>query len=95
MMAFSLSRCPAPRERFFDSHGLTPQSVAMGSLHTPWQNDDIVAPRPPPADSSLFTGIARSDDDVGNNVIVRERTCFALLNALPYAGGDLMVAPCK
>jgi len=95
MMAFSLSRCPAPRERFFDSRGLTPQSVAMGSLHTLWQKDDIVAPRPPPADSSLFAAIAQPDDDDANNIVIRERTCFALLNAHPYAGGDLMVAPRK
>jgi len=67
----------------------------MESLHAPWRIDYILAPKPPPADSSLFTAIARSDDDVGNNVIARERTCFALLNAYPYAGGHLMVVPYK
>ena len=67
----------------------------MESLHAPWRIDYILAPKPPPADSSLFTTIAQSGDNVANNVIVRERTCFALLNAYPYAGGHLMVVPYK
>ena len=67
----------------------------MESLHAPWRIDYILAPKPPPADSSLFTSIAQSGDDVANHVIVRERTCFALLNTYPYAGGHLMVVPYK
>ena len=32
-------------------------------------------------------------DDEANHVLLRDRTCFALLNAFPYTGGHLMVAP--
>ena len=31
--------------------------------------------------------------DESNYVLIRQRTCFALLNAFPYSGGHLMVAP--
>ena len=44
---------------------------------------------------SLFTRIAQSSDDETNYVIVRDRTCFALLNKYPYNGGHLMVVPYK
>jgi len=67
----------------------------MEPLHAPWRIDYILAPKPPPADGSLFTTIAQAGDDIANHVIVRERTCFALLNAYPYAGGHLMVVPYK
>jgi len=43
----------------------------------------------------LFTRIAQSSDDVANMVILRERTCFALLNRYPYNGGHTMVVPYK
>lgn len=32
-------------------------------------------------------------DDEKNYLLIRERTCFAMLNAFPYIGGHLMVAP--
>jgi len=66
----------------------------MESLHAPWRIEYIRAPKPP-QDESLFTRIAQSDDDVGNLVIARDRTCFALLNRYPYNGGHLMVVPYK
>jgi len=43
----------------------------------------------------LFTRIAQSSDDEANFVVVRDRTCFALLNRYPYNGGHLMVVPYK
>ncbi|HPY29436.1 MAG TPA: HIT domain-containing protein [Verrucomicrobiota bacterium] len=67
----------------------------MESLHAPWRIQYILAPKPPPADGSLFTQIAQSSDDEGNLVICRERTCYALLNRYPYNGGHLMVVPYK
>jgi ATP adenylyltransferase len=67
----------------------------MECLHAPWRIQYILAPKPPPSDSSLFTRIAQSNDDVVNNVIARERTCYALLNNYPYNGGHLMVVPYK
>ena len=66
----------------------------MESLHAPWRIEYILAPKPK-LDASLFTRIAQSDDDVGNLVIVRDRTCYALLNRYPYNGGHLMVVPYK
>jgi ATP adenylyltransferase len=67
----------------------------MESLHAPWRIQYILAPKPPPADGSLFARIAQSSDDAANLVICRERTCYALLNRYPYNGGHLMVVPYK
>jgi len=66
----------------------------MDSLHAPWRIDYILAPKPP-LEVSLFTQIAQSSDDEANLVVVRERTCYALLNRYPYNGGHLMVVPYK
>jgi len=66
----------------------------MESLHAPWRIEYILAPKPELA-ASLFTQIAHSSDDVANLVIVRDRTCYALLNRYPYNGGHLMVVPYK
>lgn len=65
----------------------------MEQLHAPWRIEYILAPKPPPGDESLFTRLARSQDDVAAHILVRERTCFALLNTYPYNGGHLMVVP--
>lgn len=66
----------------------------MDSLHAPWRIEYILSPKPK-LDASLFTRIAQSTDDVTNLVIVRDRTCYALLNRYPYNGGHLMVVPYK
>jgi ATP adenylyltransferase len=66
----------------------------MESLHAPWRIEYILASKPR-LEAGLFARIAQSDDDEGNLVIVRERTCFALLNRYPYNGGHLMVVPYK
>ena len=65
----------------------------MEHLHAPWRIEYILAPKPPSSDESLFTRIAKASDDVANHVLVREKTCFALLNTYPYTGGHLMVVP--
>ena len=67
----------------------------MDALHAPWRIDYILSPKPPLADgdASIFTKIARSSDDVTNLVVMREKTCFAVLNAYPYVGGHLMAVP--
>lgn len=67
----------------------------MESLHAPWRIQYILAPKPNFSDSSLFTAIAHSNDDEANHVIVRDRTCYALLNRYPYTGGHLMIVPYK
>jgi ATP adenylyltransferase len=66
----------------------------MDTLHAPWRMEYILAPKPE-LKAGLFTRIAQSSDDEANYVIVRDRTCFALLNAYPYVGGHLMTVPYK
>lgn len=66
----------------------------MESLHAPWRIEYILAPKLQ-LDQSLFTRIAQSSDDETNLVVVRDRTCYALLNRYPYNGGHLMIVPYK
>ena len=66
----------------------------MESLHAPWRIEYILSEKPE-AKEGLFTRIAQSSDDEENLVIVRDRSCFALLNRYPYNGGHLMVVPYK
>ena len=66
----------------------------MESLHAPWRIEYILA-RKPEAKEGLFARIAQSSDDEANHVVVRDRSCFALLNRYPYNGGHLMVVPYK
>jgi ATP adenylyltransferase len=65
----------------------------MEALHAPWRIEYILAPKKPPADGSLFTEIAQSNDDEANYVVHRARHCFALLNTYPYTGGHMLVVP--
>ena len=67
----------------------------METLHAPWRIEYILAPKVRSEGGSLFTRIAQSSDDEANHVIVRDRTCFALLNTYPYNGGHLLVVPYK
>ena len=68
----------------------------MEHLHAPWRIEYILAPKNlDPKDASIFTRIAQSNEDEGNFVLIREKTCFALLNSYPYTGGHLMVVPYK
>jgi ATP adenylyltransferase len=64
----------------------------MDQLHAPWRMEYILAPKLDHAES-LFTRIAQSGDDEANYVIARHRSCYALLNRYPYAGGHLMIVP--
>ena len=64
----------------------------MDSLHAPWRIEYILGPKPK-LETSLFTNIAQSSDDIGNLVVIRDRTCFALLNRYPYNGGHVMTVP--
>jgi ATP adenylyltransferase len=66
----------------------------MDSLHAPWRIEYILSPKPE-LKTGLFARIAQSSDDEANLVVVRDRTCFALLNRYPYNGGHLMVVPYK
>ena len=64
----------------------------MESLHAPWRIEYILSPKPE-LKEGLFARIAQSSEDEANLVVVRDRTCFALLNRYPYNGGHLMVVP--
>lgn len=67
----------------------------MEPLHAPWRIQYILAPKPAPTEQSLFTRIAQSNDDEANHVVLRDRTCYAVLNTYPYAGGHLLIVPYK
>ncbi len=69
--------------------------MGMEPLYAPWRIAYIRAPKPEPATGLIFKEIAESSDDVGNYVVARDRSCFALLNRYPYAGGHLLVVPYK
>jgi ATP adenylyltransferase len=66
----------------------------MESLHAPWRIDYILSPKPE-LKQGVFARIAQSSDDEENYVIVRDRSCFGLLNRYPYNGGHLMIVPYK
>ena len=66
----------------------------MESLHAPWRIEYILSPKPE-ARTGLFERIAQSSEDEANYVVMRDRTCFALLNRYPYNGGHIMVVPYK
>ena len=66
----------------------------MESLHAPWRIEYILTPKSE-RPTSLFTEIAHSSDDVANLLLVRDRTCYAVLNRYPYNGGHVMVVPYK
>jgi len=66
----------------------------METLHAPWRIEYILAPKPERS-ASLFAEIALTGDDLANLVLVRDRTCYALLNRYPYTGGHIMVVPYK
>lgn len=65
----------------------------MDSLHAPWRIDYVRSPKGPKPDGSVFTRIAQSSDDVGNYVIARGKSTFAVLNLYPYNGGHILVLP--
>jgi len=67
----------------------------MEPLHAPWRIAYILGPKPVPGSAGIFSAIAQSSDDEANYVVARERSCFALLNRYPYAGGHLLVVPYK
>ena len=66
----------------------------METLHAPWRIEYILSPKPE-LKTGLFARIAQATDDVENLVIMRDRSCFALLNRFPYNGGHILVVPYK
>ncbi|HEX3716641.1 MAG TPA: HIT domain-containing protein [Verrucomicrobiae bacterium] len=67
----------------------------MEPLYAPWRIAYIRGPKPAPGTAHLFKEIADSSDDVGNYVVARDKTCYAVLNRYPYTGGHVLVVPYK
>ena len=65
----------------------------MENLHAPWRIQYVLRPKQPGATESVFTRIARSNDDIENFVIYRGKTCYSCLDAFPYNGGHILVCP--
>jgi ATP adenylyltransferase len=75
--------------------GRTGSVLQMEPLHAPWRIAYILGPKPVPAGAEVFSRIAQSQDDEANYVVVRERSCYAVLNRYPYTGGHLLIVPYK
>ncbi|HEY3854714.1 MAG TPA: HIT domain-containing protein [Verrucomicrobiae bacterium] len=67
----------------------------MEPLHAPWRIAYIRGPKPAAGTANLFKDIAESSDDLGNYVVARDRSCYAVLNRYPYTGGHVLVIPYK
>lgn len=66
--------------------------MAMEQLWAPWRIRYILGER---ESGCFFCRKSQESDDAKNHVVIRARTCFALLNTYPYNAGHLMVAPYK
>lgn len=64
----------------------------MEHLWAPWRIRYILGPK---ETGCFFCGKSQEAEDAKNHILIRERSCFALLNAYPYNAGHLMVAPYK
>lgn len=64
----------------------------MERLWAPWRIRYIVQPKEP---GCFFCRKSQQADDAANHILIRDRTCFALLNTYPYNPGHLMIAPYK
>ncbi len=62
-------------------------------LHAPWRIEYILGPKKPNSGESIFSKIARTNDDESNYVLTRGRSCYALLNSFPYTGGHILIVP--
>jgi ATP adenylyltransferase len=64
----------------------------MEQLWAPWRIRYILGER---ETGCFFCRKSQEADDAKNHVLIRDRTCFALLNAFPYNAGHIMIAPYK
>jgi ATP adenylyltransferase len=69
----------------------------MEHLWAPWRAEYFLHEKPK---NCIFCAASSQQDSSGevstdekNFVLIRDRTCFALLNAYPYSGGHLMISP--
>ncbi len=64
----------------------------MDTLWAPWRIRYILGEK---EKDCFFCRKPQESDDAKNHIVIRDRTCFALLNTYPYNPGHLMVAPYK
>jgi ATP adenylyltransferase len=64
----------------------------MDNLWAPWRIRYILGEK---ETGCFFCRKSQEADDAKNHILIRDRTCFALLNTFPYNAGHLMVAPYK
>ena len=64
----------------------------MEQLWAPWRIGYILREK---ADGCFLCRNPQDADDAKNHILIRSKTCFALMNAYPYNAGHLMVAPYK
>jgi ATP adenylyltransferase len=67
-------------------------NVGMEHLWAPWRIKYILGKKEA---GCFLCSNPQESDDAKNHILIRDRTCFALLNAYPYNPGHLMVAPYK
>src|SRR5262249_53759758 len=65
----------------------------MERLWAPWRMKYIVGEKK--SDGCVFCNASQQANDAENHILLRDRTCFAILNLYPYSNGHLMVAPYK
>ncbi len=65
---------------------------SMEHLWAPWRIQYILAEK---EGGCFFCRKSQEADDAKNHILIRDRTCFALLNTYPYNAGHLMIAPYK
>jgi len=64
----------------------------MKHLWAPWRIRYILGAKEP---GCFLCRNPQAADDAKNYILIRDRTCFAILNAYPYNSGHLMIAPYK
>lgn len=64
----------------------------MQQLWAPWRMRYILRGR---NDGCFLCLNSQSADDAKNYILIRDRTCFAVLNAYPYNPGHMLVSPYK
>ena len=67
-------------------------NVPMEQLWAPWRIRYILGEK---ESGCFFCKKSQESDDAKNHVLIRDRTCFALMNTYPYNAGHIMVAPYK
>ncbi|MBI5395364.1 MAG: HIT domain-containing protein [Verrucomicrobia bacterium] len=66
----------------------------MERLWAPWRMQYVQAANKS-GETCIFCAKPQAGDDEKNLVLLRDKTCFALMNLFPYNAGHLMVAPYK